>query len=108
LLNGNHYQEKYKSFVVRQPSWLAEYKNQLKHLLLRNEQGIKTVKDSLNRLSSFEKEMENACAKITTALYTFGEYDGILIVEAPNDETLARVLLASRSSNILYLTDLIL
>jgi uncharacterized protein with GYD domain len=36
--------------------------------------------------------------KITTALYTFGEYDGILIVEALNDETLARVLLAARSS----------
>ena len=63
-----------------------------------NEQGIKTAKDSLNRLSSFKKEMENVGGKITTALYTFGEYDGILVVEAPNDETLARVLLAARSS----------
>jgi uncharacterized protein with GYD domain len=28
-----------------------------------NEQGIKTAKDSLNRLSSFKKEMENAGGK---------------------------------------------
>ena len=63
-----------------------------------NEQGIKTAKDTVNRLSSFKKEMENVGGKITNALYTFGEYDGILIVEAPNDETLARVLLSARSS----------
>jgi uncharacterized protein with GYD domain len=63
-----------------------------------NEQGIKNAKDSVNRLSSFKKEMENAGGKITNALYTFGEYDGLLIVEAPDDETLARILLSARSS----------
>jgi uncharacterized protein with GYD domain len=49
------------------------------------EQGIRNVKDTTSRVDAARSDAEKIGGKL--ALYwTFGEYDGIGILEAPNDE----------------------
>jgi uncharacterized protein with GYD domain len=68
-------------------------------ILLRwTEQGIRNVKESPKRardlLTGFEKK---GGQKVVGDYYTFGEYDGVLVLEAPNDETIMSFLLDAES-----------
>ncbi len=58
------------------------------------DQGIKNVKDSPKRVNIFKSKLENAGGKLIETYYTFGKYDGVSIVEAPNDEALMSCLLS--------------
>jgi uncharacterized protein with GYD domain len=58
------------------------------------EQGIKNVKESPKRVNIFKYKLENAGGKLKDKYYTFGKYDGVSIVEAPNDEALMSCLLS--------------
>jgi uncharacterized protein with GYD domain len=65
------------------------------YILLINwtEQGINRIKDSSDRFSSFKASVEKAGGKLIGGYYTFGEYDVVVIIEAPNDETVMSLML---------------
>ena len=66
------------------------------YLILWNytDQGIKNVKESPKRADAFKSKLENAGGRLIETYYTFGKYDGVSIVEAPNDEILMSCLLS--------------
>jgi uncharacterized protein with GYD domain len=49
------------------------------------DQGIRNVKDTTRRADAEKSEAEKIGGKFTV-YWTFGKYDGIGILEAPNDE----------------------
>lgn len=53
--------------------------------------GRKTVKERPNRIKEVNKEVEAMGAKILHQYATLGEYDFINILEAPDNETMAKV-----------------
>jgi uncharacterized protein with GYD domain len=69
------------------------------HVILWNwtDQGIRAVKDSPMRLASFKTELEKAGGELIDDYYTMGQYDGVVIVEAPSDETIMSILLSDAS-----------
>ena len=62
-------------------------------LIKWTEQGISKIKESSDRYSSFKASVEKAGGKLIGGYYTFGEYDVIIIVEAPNDEVVMYLML---------------
>jgi uncharacterized protein with GYD domain len=59
------------------------------------DQGIKNIKESPRRVNIFKSKLENAGgSRLIDTYYTFGKYDGVSIVEAPNDEALMSCLLS--------------
>ena len=65
------------------------------YILLINwtEQGISKIKESPDRYSSFKALVEKAGGKLIGGYYTFGEYDVVIIIEAPNDEAVLSLML---------------
>jgi uncharacterized protein with GYD domain len=61
------------------------------------EQGIRNVKDTINRAEAFKSAIEKAGGKFISEYYTLGKYDIVTIVEASNDETILPVILATGS-----------
>jgi uncharacterized protein with GYD domain len=57
---------------------------------LTNE-GRKTIKNNPERIKEVDKEIENMGAKVLAQYATLGMYDFINILEAPDNETIARV-----------------
>ena len=56
-------------------------------------QGISKIKESPNRYNSFKASLEKAGGKVIGAYYTFGEYDVVIIIEAPNDKVVMSLML---------------
>ena len=56
-------------------------------------QGIEHVKQSPDRVDALKKIFNNHGAKIKDFYALLGQYDSLLIVDAPNDETIARLSL---------------
>jgi uncharacterized protein with GYD domain len=75
-------------------------------LLDYTDQGIKNIKDSPHRADQFNEMAERAGAKVLTQYWTIGSHDGVLILDAPNDEVAASVLLALGSSGNVRTTTL--
>jgi len=65
------------------------------YILLINwrEQGISKIKESSDRYNSFKASVEKAGGKLVAGYYTFGEYDVIIIIEAPDDKTVMSLML---------------
>ena len=63
-------------------------------LLNFTEQGIHNLKDSPHRADMFMEIAEKAGARVKDIYWTLGDTDGVLIIEAPDDETAAAVLLS--------------
>lgn len=63
-------------------------------------EGRKTVKDRPGRINEVNKEIEQYGAKVVTQYVVLGPYDFVTILEAPNNETVARVsaVLGSRGT----------
>lgn len=59
------------------------------------DQGIKNVKGSPARLDAVKQAAQAAGGRVIFFYMTMGEYDFVLVVEAPNDEVAARLLLGS-------------
>ena len=57
------------------------------------DQGIRAVKESPQRLATAKKVIEAAGGKMTGFYLTMGRYDMIAIAEAPNDESVATIML---------------
>jgi uncharacterized protein with GYD domain len=55
-------------------------------MLIRwTDQGIRNIKDTIRRTDTARSEAEKIGCKIITAYWTFGKYDVVAIMEAPND-----------------------
>ena len=59
--------------------------------------GIENVKQSPSRHDAFKQLCESMGAKVEGVYLTMGRYDLIVIVDAPNPETIAKILLATTS-----------
>ena len=58
-------------------------------LLQFTEQGIRNVKDTIKRGTAATAEAEKMGAKVTDSFWTMGAYDVVLLLDAPNDETVS-------------------
>jgi len=57
------------------------------------QQGIGDFKDSPDRAANFKSMAEKAGAKVKEVYWTIGSYDAVVVMEAPDDETAAAVML---------------
>jgi len=63
-------------------------------LIKLTDQGIRNVKETTKRAKSFRGVAEKAGLKVREILWTMGRYDLVLVIDAPNDETMCRMTLA--------------
>ena len=61
------------------------------------EQGIKNIKDSPKRASNATAMAKKMGVKVREIFWTLGAYDGALVLEAPDDETITAWSLAMGS-----------
>ena len=59
------------------------------------DQGIRNVKETPSRGKAAAEAAKNMGARFIGIWWLLGQYDGIVIVEAPDDETVTRLLLAT-------------
>jgi uncharacterized protein with GYD domain len=57
------------------------------------EQGIKAITETTKRAASIKAAAKKMGVKITSIFWTLGAYDGLLIFEAPDDETATALML---------------
>jgi uncharacterized protein with GYD domain len=57
------------------------------------EQGAHNAKGTVERTQAVKKAAEAAGGRVIGVWWTLGQYDIVLVAEAPNDETAARLLL---------------
>jgi uncharacterized protein with GYD domain len=53
--------------------------------------GIRTLKNNPGRVAEVNKEVEQIGAKVVAQYATLGQYDFITVVEAPDENTMAKV-----------------
>ena len=63
-------------------------------LMRWTKEGLEKIKDSPSRVEAGKKAVEAAGGKVCGFYMLMGQYDMALIVEAPDDTTLARISLA--------------
>jgi len=66
-------------------------------LLSWTKEGLEKIKDSPARLDAAKKAMESGGGKLKGFYLLMGQYDMAIIVEAPDDATLARINLSLAS-----------
>ncbi len=62
-------------------------------LLNWTDQGIRNVRDTLQRSQRAEEDAQRHGARIEQVYYTVGPYDIVVIVEAPDDESASALFL---------------
>ena len=62
-------------------------------LINYTDQGIKNVKDTPARIAAARQAVEGAGGKLISYHLTLGQYDAIVVSEAPNDALYASVIL---------------
>ena len=63
-------------------------------LLRLTQQGIQNIKESPNRIGAARKAFEDAGGRLRDIFAVTGQYDFVAIIEAPDDESAARMALA--------------
>jgi len=66
-------------------------------LIQYTQQGLATIKESPKRLDAARKAFEQAGVKIKEFYLVMGEYDIVIVAEAPNDEAITKISLALAS-----------
>jgi uncharacterized protein with GYD domain len=66
-------------------------------LMRWTKEGIEKIKDSPTRLDAARKAIEPSGGKIKSFYMLMGQYDMAVVLEAPDDETLARISLSLAS-----------
>lgn len=66
-------------------------------LLNWTDQGIRNIKESPARLDAAKEAFESAGAKIKEFFLVTGQYDMVIVSEAPSDEVVAKLALAVAS-----------
>jgi uncharacterized protein with GYD domain len=54
-------------------------------------EGVRTLKNNPGRVAEVNKEVEQIGAKVQAQYATLGQYDFVTIVEAPDEQTMAKV-----------------
>ena len=57
------------------------------------EQGIQAVRDTCDRAAAFKTTAKKMGIKVTGMYWTLGAFDGVLVFDAPDEETATAVLL---------------
>jgi uncharacterized protein with GYD domain len=57
------------------------------------EHGIRDVRDTCKRAEAFKATAKKMGIKVTGIYWTLGSYDGVIICEAPDEETVTAALL---------------
>ena len=57
------------------------------------QQGIKAIDETTKRAAAIKAAAKKMGVKVTNTYWTLGDHDGVLIFEAPDDETATTVLL---------------
>ncbi len=70
------------------------------------DQGIKAVKESPQRLDAAKQAISAAGGRVTAFYMVMGEYDLVVIGEAPNDEAYTATMLALASRGSIRTTSL--
>ena len=65
------------------------------NLLRYTQQGMTNIKDSPNRLDAARQALQAAGGDLKGFYLTMGQYDAVVIAEAPDDEAAARFALAT-------------
>ena len=73
--------------VVKMPTYII--------LMNWTDQGIRAAKDTLKRVEDFKNAVEMSGGKMVDAYYTMGQYDLVVTVQLPNDESAMSILLAT-------------
>jgi uncharacterized protein with GYD domain len=62
-------------------------------LIQFTEQGIHNIKDTIKRGDAAMAEAQKMGMKIVEEYWTMGAYDGVVVLEAPDDETMSAFIL---------------
>ena len=65
------------------------------------QQGVEKVKESPARLDAFKKLVKSAGGEVKAFYMVTGQYDMITINEAPSDDAMAKVALATASKGVI-------
>ena len=57
------------------------------------EQGVKAVRDTCERAAAFKTTAKKLGVKVMGTYWTLGAFDGLILCEAPDEETLTAALL---------------
>jgi len=71
-------------------------------LLNYTQQGIQKIKESPARLDAAKKAFKAMGAELKQWYLVMGRYDAVVIAEAPNDETVAKLALAVGSQGAIH------
>ena len=63
-------------------------------LVTLTDQGVRTMKDLSRRLQNAEQTFASMGAQLKDIYLVMGEYDYVVVAEAPDDATMARITLA--------------
>jgi uncharacterized protein with GYD domain len=63
-------------------------------LLKLTERGVKNVKESCKRAADFKTRAKKLGMEVREQLWCLGAYDGVLIFEAPDDDTATAAMLS--------------
>jgi uncharacterized protein with GYD domain len=66
-------------------------------LMKYTQKGVENIKESPKRYEAFRKLSESMGAKVEGIFLTMGRYDLVVILDAPDSETVAKILLATAS-----------
>jgi uncharacterized protein with GYD domain len=75
-------------------------------LLSLSQQGIEKVKEIPKRVENFKRLCESKGVKIHGHYFTFGQYDVVAILEAPDDSTMMTTLMSVESEGNIRTTTL--
>lgn len=74
-------------------------------LINLTDQGMRSIKDDVNRVRLATQVGKEEKVRIVSEFWTMGQYDAVMICEAPDDDTMTRFLLgAGRQGNIRTVT----
>jgi uncharacterized protein with GYD domain len=70
-------------------------------LISWTDQGVRTSKDTVKRAKAFEEIAGSMGVKVNSVFWTLGQYDLVITVDAPDDETVTRLgLLLAQQGNV--------
>ncbi len=80
---------------------MIEIMNRYVVLVSFTEKGAAAVKDSVARAAEFAAEADQVGAKVEASYWTLGSYDGVIVLNAPDEVTAAALVLRlARGGNV--------
>ena len=67
------------------------------NLVSWTDQGIKNIQEAPQRIDAFKKAVDAAGGKLIGFYVTMGKHDIVTIIDAPNDEAYAKIVLSTGS-----------